>query len=460
MLRPSAKAGNARPERGYLAVRVARLAPRATGLSVESRVYQVESSTALLRGHRRLLSRGRRLLVSRTVVLLGVVSLLTDVSAEMVSTILPMYLVYTLGFTPLQYGVVDGVYQGASSLVRLVAGFSADRWGRHKEVATFGYGISAACKLGLVVVGSSFSAIGALVLLDRTGKGVRTAPRDAMISLSASPATLGTAFGVHRALDTTGAMLGPLVAFGLLALAPLAFESVFLVSFCVALVGVAVLALFVDGRPERAAPAAPAEPPPSLREAGSLLRVPGFARLIVVGSVLGLATLSDGFLYLALERQVDFEPTVFPLLFVGTAAVYMLLAVPAGRLADRVGRGKVFLGGYALLVLLYGVILLPAAGWWAVPLALVLLGVYYAATDGVLMALGSAMTPPALRSTSLALLGTATSVARLLASVVFGALWVTIGMERAIVCFGAVLVAALLVSAVTLVRGREAVAGA
>ncbi len=140
------------------------------------------------------------------------------------------------------------------------------------------------------------------MLLDRTGKGIRTAPRDAMISLSASPATLGTAFGVHRALDTTGAMLGPLVAFGLLALAPLAFESVFLVSFCVALVGVAVLVLFVDGRPERAAPAAPAEPPPSLREAGSLLRVPGFARLIVVGSVLGLATLSDGFLYLALER--------------------------------------------------------------------------------------------------------------------------------------------------------------
>ena len=422
-------------------------------------MYQVQSSTALLRGHRRLLSRGRRLPVSRTVVLLGVVSLLTDVSAEMVSTILPLYLVYTLGFTPLQYGLVDGIYQGAASLVRLGAGFGADRWGRHKEVATAGYGISAVCKLGLVIVGGSFSAIGALVLLDRTGKGVRTAPRDAMISLSSSPASLGTAFGVHRALDTTGAMLGPLVAFGLLALAPLAFESVFLVSFCVALIGVAVLVLFVDGRPERPAPARD-EPRPSLREAGSLLRVPGFARLMVVGSVLGLATLSDGFLYLALERRVDFEPTVFPLLFVGTAVVYMLLAVPAGRLADRVGRAKVFIGGYSLLVLLYGVILLPSTGWWAVPLALGLLGVYYAATDGVLMALGSALSPPALRGTSLALLGTATSLARLLASVVFGALWVTIGLEAAIVCFGAVLIAALAVSVVTLARASVAVAGA
>ena len=151
-------------------------------------MYQVENSTALLQGHRRLLARGRRTpRVSRTVVLLGLVSLLTDISAEMVSTILPLYLVYTLGFTPLQYGVVDGVYQGASALVRLVSGFTADRTRRHKEVATVGYGLSAVCKLGLVVAGGAFSAIGALVLLDRTGKGIRTAPRDAMISLSSSP---------------------------------------------------------------------------------------------------------------------------------------------------------------------------------------------------------------------------------------------------------------------------------
>ncbi len=282
--------------------------------------------------------------------LLGLVSLLTDLSAEMVSTILPLYLVYTLGFTPLQYGVVDGMYQGASALVRLISGFTADRWGRHKEVATVGYGLSAVCKLGLVVVGGAFSAIGAIVLLDRTGKGIRTAPRDAMISLSTSPGSLGAAFGVHRALDTTGAMLGPLVAFGLLAVAPLAFHTVFTVSFCVALVGVALLVLFVDDRPAAAAATAGAGDPalrPSLAEAARLVRVPGFTPLLVVGSVLGLATLSDGFLYLALEQRVDFQPSVFPLLFVGTALVYMLLAVPAGRLADRVGRGRVFVCGYA-----------------------------------------------------------------------------------------------------------------
>ena len=207
-------------------------------------MYQVQDSTALLQGSRRLLSRGRKAKrVSRTVLLLGMVSLLTDISSEMVSTVLPLYLVYTLGFTPLQYGVVDGIYQGASALVRLVSGFAGDRFGRHKEVAGIGYGLSAVCKLGLLVVGSAFSAIGALVLIDRTGKGIRTAPRDAMISLSSTPDGMATSFGVHRALDTTGAMIGPLVAFGLLAIAPLAFDSIFLVSFCFAVVGLAVLVL-------------------------------------------------------------------------------------------------------------------------------------------------------------------------------------------------------------------------
>ena len=425
-------------------------------------MYQVQNSTALVRGHHGLFARGLRTpRVGRTVVLLGLVSLLTDLSAEMVSTILPLYLVYTLGFTPLQYGVVDGMYQGASALVRLISGFTADRWGRHKEVATVGYGLSAVCKLGLVVVGGAFSAIGAIVLLDRTGKGIRTAPRDAMISLSTSPGSLGTAFGVHRALDTTGAMLGPLVAFGLLAVAPLAFHTVFTVSFCVALVGVALLVLFVDDRPAAAA-ATTGDPAlrPSLAEAARLVRVPGFTPLLVVGSVLGLATLSDGFLYLALEQRVDFQPSVFPLLFVGTALVYMLLAVPAGRLADRVGRGRVFVCGYAVLALLYGVLLAPATGWWTVPLALALLGVYYAATDGVLMALGSALSPPALRGTSLALLGTVTSIARLLASVIFGALWVTLGMESAILCFAIALLVALAVGGAALMQDREAVTGA
>jgi MFS family permease len=422
-------------------------------------MYQVQDSTALLRARRGLAARGGRTpRVSRTVVLLGVVSMLTDISSEMVAAVLPLYLVYTLGFTPLQYGLVDGLYQGASALVRLASGFAGDRLRRHKEVATAGYGLSALCKIGLLAVGSAWGAVGAIILLDRTGKGIRTAPRDALISLNSRPETLGLSFGVHRALDTTGAMLGPLLAFGLLALAPLAFDSIFLVSFCIAVVGVAVLVLFVNGQPDLAD--AEPLPAPSLREASSVLRVDGVRPLLALASVLGLATMSDAFIYLALEQRVGFEPTIFPVLFVCTAAVYMVLAVPAGWLADRFGRTTVFLVGYALLLPVYGLLLAPDTGWWAIPVTLGMLGAYYAATDGVLAALGSALSPPHLRGTGLALVGTATSIARLLASVVFGALWVTVGIEASIACFAAALVVALVVMAAWVARGHGALRNA
>lgn len=420
-------------------------------------LYQVQNSAALLKGHRRLLARGgkRTRRVSRTVVLLGVVSLLTDISSEMVAAALPLYLVYSLGFTPLQFGIVDGIYQGATALVRIGSGFLGDRLRRHKEVAVTGYGLSALCKLGLVVVGSAWGAVGAITLLDRTGKGIRTAPRDALISLNSRPDTLALSFGVHRALDTTGALIGPLVAFGLLAIAPFAFDSLFLVSFCIAVVGVAVLVLFVDGRPPADAKRdAEGDNPPSLRDAARVLGLPGLRPLAVLGAVLGMATISDAFIYLALEESVGFRPSVFPILFVATALTYMVLAVPAGWLADRVGRGRVFMGGYALLLGVYGVLLIAADAWWAIPLALGLLGAYYAATDGVLMALGSALSPESLRGTALAVLGTATSLARLVASVAFGALWVLVGIENAIACFAGALLATLCVAALWLALGK------
>jgi hypothetical protein len=157
--------------------------------------------------------RGRWWRVSRNVVNLGLTSLFTDVSSEMISTILPMYMLFTLRMTTLQLGVVDGVYQGASAIMRLAAGVTADRSGRHKEVALAGYGLSAVCKLGLLAVGGAFGPLVAIVLADRTGKGIRTAPRDALISLSSPRSQLGVAFGVHRALDTAGGLVGPLVAF-------------------------------------------------------------------------------------------------------------------------------------------------------------------------------------------------------------------------------------------------------
>ncbi|HEX7299540.1 MAG TPA: MFS transporter, partial [Solirubrobacteraceae bacterium] len=209
--------------------------------------YLVESSQVVLdrrkaKGAERISVRRH---VRRTVLLLGTTSLLTDISSEMVSSILGIYMVFALGATPLQFGIVDGIYQGATAFVRLLAGVASDRKGRHKPIAAIGYGVSALCKLGLVLAGSSVAAIYAVVYADRVGKGIRTAPRDALISLSAHPKALGAAFGVHRAMDTAGAMLGPLLAFGLLTAAPRRYDTVWVVSFCFAVVGLAVITLLV-----------------------------------------------------------------------------------------------------------------------------------------------------------------------------------------------------------------------
>jgi Major Facilitator Superfamily len=323
--------------------------------------------------------------VARTVVLLGVCSLLTDVSSEMVSTILPVYLVVSLGFSPLQFGVVDGLYQGASALVRLGAGFAGDRMRRYRPVAIFGYGISAFAKLGLATVGSAFGALSSIILADRIGKGIRTAPRDAMISLATPPERLGLAFGVHRAMDSAGAMLGPLVAFGLLTAAPSSYRTLFLVSFFVAILGLAVLVLLVEEPKGKE----PVEEPPDLRAAFALLTQPRFRALTITASVLGLATVSDSFVALLLFDHIGFRESLFPLLATGIAGSYMLLAVPAGRLAYRYGRWRMFMGGYALLLGVYVVLLLPSVGTLALIAVLALLGGYYAATDGVLAALGS-----------------------------------------------------------------------
>jgi MFS family permease len=374
------------------------------------------------------------------VLLLGTCSLLTDISSEMVSAVLPLYLVATLGFSPLQYGFIDGLYQGASALVRLAAGFVGDRLSRHKLMASIGYGLSAVCKLGLAVIGGAWGGMSAIILLDRTGKGIRTAPRDAMISLTAPTRDLGLAFGVHRAMDTAGAMIGPLVAFALLAAAPDAYRSLFLISFFVAVLGFGVIALLV--REPKVRERVPAEKP-DLKAAAKLLQGRELRALTVAGAALGLATASDGFIYLTLKEQVDFDNALFPLLATGTAALYMLLAAPLGRLADKVGRGRVLIGGYALLVAVYCVLMAPSAGAISLIAVLALLGTYYAATDGVLMAMGSAHVPEALRGSGLALLGTATSIARLFASILFGALWMWLGLQAAIAVFAAGLIVAM-----------------
>ncbi|NEA65236.1 MFS transporter [Streptomyces sp. SID12488] len=361
---------------------------------------------------------------------LGSVSLITDISSEMVTAVLPLYLVTTLGFTPLVFGTLDGVYNGVSALVQLTGGHLADRVRNHKLMAGLGYGLSALCKPLLLLV-SSIGALGTVLALDRTGKGLRTAPRDAMISLSTPSERQGRAFGVHRAMDTTGAMLGPLAAFFILRAATDGYDAVFGVSACVAVLGVLVLVLFVPGRRQSAPPdevgATDNKPPVRVREALALLRLPRLRALAICAALLGLTTVSDAFVYLLLQRRAGIADEWFPLLPLGTAAVFLLLAVPFGALADRIGRRTVFLAGHASLLTGYA-LLLWAPATPALPfLVLALHGVFYAATDGVLPAALADIVPEQLRASGLAIVGTSQALARFCCSLAFGAAWTVWG---------------------------------
>ncbi|CUU55313.1 Sugar phosphate permease [Parafrankia irregularis] len=377
--------------------------------------------------------------VPGTVLILGTVSLVTDISAEMVTAVLPLYLVTELGLSPLGFGLLDGLHNGVSAVVRLVGGHLADRGRRYKATAAVGYGLSALCKPALLAV-HGMTSIGLVLAVDRTGKGLRTAPRDAMISLASPAGTQGRSFGVHRAMDTAGALIGPIIAFFIMRTTVDGFDAVFTVSFCVATTGVVILLLFAPGRDRSpalaeqvpdAAEAAEADNV-STRAALGLLRVRELRRLTSCAALLGLATVSDSFLYLLLQHALGVPDEWFPLLPIGTATAFLLLAVPIGQAADRFGSWRVFLAGHGGLLVAYGLLLSPVHGDWLPIVVLLLHGSFYAATDGVLMAAAAVSVPAPLRSSGLALVQTGQAVTRFACSLLFGAAWTAWGDRTAL----------------------------
>lgn len=376
---------------------------------------------------------------------LGATSLLTDISSEMVNSLLPVYIVLHLHLSPLQYGVIDGIYNGiAVALLGFAGGLLADKKRCQKQVAAAGYAVSAVCKLLLLAAGAAWGWITAITAADRIGKGVRTAPRDALISLHSSPESLARAFSVHRAMDASGALLGPLIAFALLAQLPGAYDAAWVTSFTFALLGLGVLWLFVqnpntaDGSPPRSF---------STREVFRLLNESRFRSIAGVGVLLSVVTIADGFLYLVLQQRTGVTAGFFPLFYVATAGFYMLLSIPMGLAADRYGRALVLLSGYGVIGLIYAVLLFQAGDDFTTPiLCLFLFGLYYAATEGVLMALASAAIPAELRTSGLAVLATAIGLGKMMSSLLFGGLWEAYGAQTASWVFFGAFIPSLLIS--------------
>jgi MFS family permease len=381
---------------------------------------------------------------------LGVTSLLTDVSSEMVVSILPAYLVMTGGLTPVVLGIATGLHDGGPLLAAWIGGLIADRTGRRKMTAVLGYALSALCRLGWFVLASrSIAPIAALVASDRIGKAIRTAPRDAMISLSVPPSQLATAFGLHRALDAAGAALGPVVAFAVLWQLPRRYDVIFFISLVVAVLGVAALLLLVDEEPDRRhSPAGSARPlwPGALAAFGDASVRP----VMILAAAFGLVTISDAFIYLLLVQRAHAGAQWIPLLYTGTAVSFLLLAIPVGYAADRVGRRSVFLLGHVLLVLAYGAAFGGVGPWpWNALACVALLGGYYAASDGVLAGLASGLLPTQARAMGLAWVATAVSVARVCSAIAFGFLWTRAGDAIAVATFAIALIIVLGVALMT-----------
>lgn len=384
--------------------------------------------------------------VSSTVITLGIVSMLTDISSESVSAILPLYITGFLGLSTIAFGVLDGMYQGVSAVARIAGGYASDRLDQPKWVAFVGYALAAAARVGLLFW-AGFAALSAVITADRIGKGIRTAPRDALITATSDPAYLGRSFGVHRMLDNIGAAVGPLLAFLILLVVPDGYHIVFVASLAFAVIGVAVLGLLVPNvRRRRRAGAAPTRTRVSWR---SIAHGP-MRRVLLTAGILGLVTVGDGFVYLVLQARSDFATLWFPLLYVGTNVAFLAFAIPLGHLADRVGRARVFVWGHVGLLAAYVVAVLPLADIASTILCLLFLGGFYAATDGVLSALVSQLTGSDSRATAIGAAQTVVAVTRFISAAGFGILWFTLGREPAMLAVAIVLAVAIPLVAVLL----------
>lgn len=350
------------------------------------------------------------------IIILGLVSLLTDISTEMVYPLLPIFLTQTLGASPAILGLIEGVAESVASLLRVFSGYVSDRLGQRKSVAIVGYTASTLGKVFLAAA-TGWPAVLAGRLVDRLGKGIRTAPRDALIADSAEATRRGRAYGLHRALDSLGATLGVVIAILLVRSAGGNYRAIFLLSLIPAAFGVAVLFLAKDVRTHRAGAQLPV-----LR--WSVLPVQLRAYLLVA-FLFTLGNSSNQFLLLRAQNLGAATAAMLVLYLVYNVA-YTVVAYPAGRLSDWLGRRKLLAAGYAMYGLVYvGFAISPHPGWlWVLFPAY---GTYMGVSDGVEKALVADLAPAPIRATAIGFHATLVGIGLLPASLLAGWMWTSFG---------------------------------
>jgi MFS family permease len=396
--------------------------------------------------------------VSRNVFFLGWVSLLTDVSSEMIFTVMPLFLLNVLKVGTPIIGLIEGIAEGTASLFKLVSGWLSDRLGQRKSLAVFGYSLSTLAKPFLYIA-SSWGVVLAVRFSDRVGKGIRSAPRDALVADSTSPNEMGKSFGFHRAMDTMGAVLGLslaalivyLVERGGFELTWHAFRTLVLAGIGPAVLAVLMLLLFVREK-KRAAQPKSGDPTAgqAICEGPSKAASDGRFKLFLVIMVLfTLGNSSDAFLILR-AQNLGFSVVGVLVLFVTFNLVYALAAMPAGMVSDRLGRKRVIVVGWAIYALSYLGLALASATW-QVWLLFALYGLYYGISEGVCRAFVCDLVPVERRGTAYGWYHTAVGISLLPASVIAGWLWHLIG-PSATFYFGAAMAGAAMLGFLLLIR--------
>ena len=375
----------------------------------------------------------------RTVWVLGVVSLLTDISSDMIFPLLPAFLAARFPAAPVLLGTMEGLADLVASVLKYQSGAWADRARRLKPMVLLGYGLSSLTRPLMALVTLPWQPI-VIRALDRVGKGVRSSPRDALIAHSVDPSMRGRAFGFHRGMDHAGAAVGALAAMLLVAVG-LRVEQVFYVAAVPGLL--AVVAILLVREPPRPAPAA----------SRALAPVPGrLAYYLVPVTLFGVANSTDAFLLLKLTEE-GAPPELLPLAWLVLQAVKSAVSFPAGRLADRLGASRLVLAGWSLYALSY----FALAGARGVPLTMVVIaiyGLYHALAEGAEKSLLTALVPAEARGRAFGLYNGLSGGASLAAGLLFGALWTTRGSTTAFVTAGALAGLSALLLVLLLPRAR------
>jgi MFS family permease len=369
--------------------------------------------------------------------MLGFVSMLMDISSEMIHSLLPMFMVTTLGASAFTVGMIEGIAESTALIVKVFSGALSDYLGKRKGLAVFGYALGALTK-PLFAIAGGVGLIIAARFLDRVGKGIRGAPRDALVA-DVTPAHLrGAAFGLRQSLDTVGAFAGPLIAVGLMLLWGNDFQAVFWVAV---IPGMLAVTLLVTGVKEPTRPVGERRSNPIRRENMARLDRP-YWWVVIIGAVFTLARFSEAFLVLK-AQQSGVAMALVPLVMVAMNLVYSVSAYPFGKLSDRVSHTTLLAMGMVVLIA-SDVVLANAEHWAALLAGVALWGIHMGMTQGLLAAMVANTAPSDLRGTAFGFFNLVSGVAMLIASGVAGWLWDRHGSTMTFLCGAAFAGVALL----------------